>query len=139
MPFIKFLQTNNILIYENPRDIVIPSSNDIEMIIAPVLDVESIIRKLMINNPEIISILPCTNSKALEVFSALKWCTQKQKCGKECPFNTELFHNHHRLKEVSSCNGAVEEGTASIWYSWLKSTSLIDQATNLMLTWEFRT
>ncbi|KAG5572796.1 hypothetical protein H5410_062562 [Solanum commersonii] len=131
-------KTNNILIYENPREIVIPPSNDIEIFIAPLLDVESIIRKLMINNPKIMSILPCTKSKALQVLSALKRCTQKQKCGKECPFNTELFHNHHKLKEVSSCTGAVEEGTASIWYSWLKSTSLIDQATNLMLTWEFR-
>ncbi|XP_049370348.1 uncharacterized protein LOC125835260 [Solanum verrucosum] len=138
MPLTKFLQTNNILIFENPREIVIPPSNDIEIFIAPLLDVESIIRKLMINNPKIMSILPCTNSKALQVLSALKRCTQKQKCGKECPFNTELFHNHHKLKEVSSCTGAVEEGTASIWYSWLKSTSLIDQATNLMLTWEFR-
>lgn len=63
MPFIKFLQTNNILIYENPKDVVIPPSNDIEMIIAPVLDVESIVRKLMINNPESVSILPRTNSK----------------------------------------------------------------------------
>ncbi|KAK4726565.1 hypothetical protein R3W88_031482 [Solanum pinnatisectum] len=136
MHLTKFLQTNNILIYEIPREIVIPPSNDIEIVIAPVLSVESIIIKLMLYNPKIMSILPCINSKALQVLSALKRCTQRLKCGKECPFNTELFHFYSKLKEVSSCTGAVEEGRTSIWYSWLKSTSPIDQATNLMLTWE---
>ncbi|KAH0707231.1 hypothetical protein KY289_012307 [Solanum tuberosum] len=130
-------KTNNILIYENPREIVIPPSNDIEIVIAPIRIVESIIIKLMLYCPRIMSILPCINSKVLQVLSALKRCTQRQKCGKECPFNNELFHNHHKLKEVIRCNGVtIEKGRASIWYSWLKSTILIDQVTSFMLTWE---
>ncbi|XP_015169902.1 uncharacterized protein [Solanum tuberosum] len=116
MPLTKFLQTNNILIYENPREIVIPPSNDIEIVIAPIRIVESIIIKLMLYCPRIMSILPCINSKVLQVLSALKRCTQRQKCG---------------------CNGVtIEKGRASIWYSWLKSTILIDQVTSFMLTWE---
>ncbi|XP_015169903.1 uncharacterized protein [Solanum tuberosum] len=109
-------KTNNILIYENPREIVIPPSNDIEIVIAPIRIVESIIIKLMLYCPRIMSILPCINSKVLQVLSALKRCTQRQKCG---------------------CNGVtIEKGRASIWYSWLKSTILIDQVTSFMLTWE---
>ncbi|KAG5572690.1 hypothetical protein H5410_062456 [Solanum commersonii] len=124
-----FRKTNNILIYENPREIVIPPSNDIEIVIAPIQSVESIIIKLMLYCPRIMSILPCINSKVLQVLSALKGCTQRQKCSKECPFSTELFHNHHKLKEVIRCNGVtIEKGRTSIWYSWLKSTSLIDQS-----------
>ncbi|XP_049397155.1 uncharacterized protein LOC125861258 [Solanum stenotomum] len=137
MPFTKFLQINSILIYDNPREIAIPPSHDIEIFIAPILGDESIIRKLMLCRPRIMSILPCTNSEVLEVLSALKRCTQKQNCGKECPFNTELFYNHHKLKEVIRCAGVtIEKGRASKWYSWLKSTSLIDQVTSFMLTWE---
>ncbi|KAG5572795.1 hypothetical protein H5410_062561 [Solanum commersonii] len=117
-------KTNNILIYENPREIVIPPSNDIEIFIEPVLRVESIIRKFMLYSPRIMSILPCTNSKALQVISTVKGCIQKKNCGKECPFNTKW---HHNLKEVISYSGTSEEGmAASRWYLWLKSTSIID-------------
>ncbi|XP_049398544.1 uncharacterized protein LOC125862501 [Solanum stenotomum] len=132
MPFTKFLQTKNIIIYENPREIVIPPSHDVVIFI---LCVESIIGMLMRYCPRIMSIIPCTNSKVLQVLSVLKGCAQKQNCGKECPFNTELFHRDRILKEVISCTG-TEEGMASIWHSWLKSTSLIDQVTNFMFKWE---
>ncbi|KAG5572805.1 hypothetical protein H5410_062571 [Solanum commersonii] len=132
----KFLQTKNILIYENPREILIPPSNDVEIFIAPILGVESTIRKLMLHCPRIISILPCTNSKILQVFSVLKECTQKQNCSKECPFNRVLSNWPRKLEDVINCTGTSEEGRASIWYSWLKSTSLIDQVTNLMLKWK---
>ncbi|KAH0707229.1 hypothetical protein KY289_012305 [Solanum tuberosum] len=123
------LKTNNILIYENPREIVIPPSHKVEIcIIAPMLHIESIIGPLLINRPKIKSILPCINSKALQVMSTLKGCTQKQNCGKECPFDTKW---HRNLKEVISCTGTPEEGmAASMWYLWLKSTFVIDQVNN---------
>ncbi|KAK4726536.1 hypothetical protein R3W88_031453 [Solanum pinnatisectum] len=130
------LTTNNILIYENPREILSPPSPDVKILLAPMLCVESIIRKSMFNCPRIMSILPCTNSKALQVLSLLKGCTQKQNCGKDCPFNTEYFHIYRDLKEVISYTGTSEDGMASIWYSWLKSTPLIDQVTNFMFKWE---
>ncbi|KAG5572803.1 hypothetical protein H5410_062569, partial [Solanum commersonii] len=71
-----------------------------------------------------------------KVLSILKECTQKQNCGRECPFNTEYFHRHSILKDVISCpycpcTGVTEEGMTSIWYSWLKSTPLT--VTNFML------
>ncbi|XP_049397143.1 uncharacterized protein LOC125861242 [Solanum stenotomum] len=128
-------KTKNILIYENPREILIPPSHDVEIFIAPILGVESTIRKLMLHCPRIISILPCTNSKILQVFSVLKGCTQKQNCSKVCPFNRVFSNWPSKLEDVINCTGTSEEGRASIWYSWLKSTSLIDQVTNLMLKW----
>ncbi|WMV57591.1 hypothetical protein MTR67_050976 [Solanum verrucosum] len=108
------LKTNSILIYENPRETVIPPSHKVEIcIIAPILHIESIIGPLLINRPKIMSILPCINSKALQVMSTLKGCTQKQNCGKECPFDTKW---HRNLKEVISCTGTPEEGmAASMW------------------------
>ncbi|XP_055825608.1 uncharacterized protein LOC129894108 [Solanum dulcamara] len=129
-------KTKHVLIYENSTEIVIPPSHDVEIFIAPIPRVESIIGTLMFNYPKMMSILPCTHSKALQVLSGLKGCTQKQKCGKECPFNTEFSHRYRKLEEVISCTGTSEEGMTSIWYSWLKSTSLIDQVTNFMLKWK---
>ncbi|XP_027769612.1 uncharacterized protein LOC114075329 [Solanum pennellii] len=135
IPTTKFLQTKSILIYENPREILIPPNHDVVIFVAPILRVESIIRNLMTYCPSIISILPCTNSKVLQVFSVLQGCAQNQNCGKECPFNTELFHKDRILKEVISCTGTTE-GMDSIWYSWLKSTSLINQMTIFMFKWK---
>ncbi|XP_006359471.1 uncharacterized protein [Solanum tuberosum] len=127
-------QTKSILIYENLREIVIPPSHKVEIFIASMLSVESIIGIIMFGSPYIISILPCTDSKALQAMSTLKGCTQKQNCGKECPFNTKW---HRNLKDVISCTGTPEEGmAASMWYLWLKSTSVIDQVNNFMLKWK---
>jgi len=70
----------------------------------------------------------------MQAMSTLKGCTQKQNCGKECPFNTKW---HRNLKEVISCSGTSEEGmAASMWYLWLKSTSVIDQVNNFVLKWK---
>ncbi|KAG5572692.1 hypothetical protein H5410_062458 [Solanum commersonii] len=128
-------QANIIIIYENPREIVIPPNHKVEIcIIAPMLHIESIIGPLLINRPKIMSILPCINSKALQVMSTLKGCTQMQNVGKECPFDTKW---HRNLKEVISCTGTPEEGmAASMWYLWLKSTFVIDQVNNFMLKWK---
>ncbi|KAG5572806.1 hypothetical protein H5410_062572 [Solanum commersonii] len=125
-------KTKNIIIYENPREIVISPSHDGVIFIAPILRVESIIGRLMRYCPRTMSIIPCTDSKVFQVLSVLEGCAQKQNCGEECPFNTELFHRDRILKEVISCTGTIEEGMVSIWYFWLKSTSLIDQMTNFM-------
>ncbi|KAH0708816.1 hypothetical protein KY284_010243 [Solanum tuberosum] len=127
-------QTKSILIYENLREIVIPPSHKAEIFIASMLSVESIIGIIMFGSPYIISILPCTDSKALQAMSTLKGCTQKQNCGKECPFNTKW---HRNLKEVISCSGTSEEGmAASMWYLWLKPTSVIDQVNYFVLKWK---
>ncbi|KAK4726531.1 hypothetical protein R3W88_031448 [Solanum pinnatisectum] len=117
-------KTKNIIIYENPREIVIPPSHDVVIFIAPILRVESIIGRLLRYCPRIMSIIPCTNSKILQVFSVLKGCTQKQNCSKECPFNKVFSNWTRKLEDVINCTGKSEEGMASIWYSWLKSTSL---------------
>ncbi|XP_049397485.1 uncharacterized protein LOC125861676 [Solanum stenotomum] len=127
-------QTRSILIYENLREIVIPPSHKVEIFIASMLRVEWIIEIIMFDCPYIISILPCTDSKALQAMSTLKGCIQKQNCGKECPSDTIW---HRNLKEVISCTGTSEEGmAASMWYLWLKSTSLFDQVNNFMLKWK---
>ncbi|KAG5572792.1 hypothetical protein H5410_062558 [Solanum commersonii] len=129
-----YRKTKNILIYENPREILIPPSHNVDISTAPILGVESIIRKLMLYFPKIISILPCSDSKALQVMSTVKGCIQKQNCGKECPFDTIW---HRNLKEVISCTGTSEEGmAASMWYLSLKSTSLIDRVSNFILKWK---
>ncbi|XP_049386946.1 uncharacterized protein LOC125851212 [Solanum stenotomum] len=134
MPLTKFLQTKSILIYEIPREIVIPPTHVVEIFIASMLRVESVIGMLMYKRPYIMSILACTDSKALQVMSTLKGCIQKENCGKECPFNTKW---HRNLKEVISCSGISEEGmAASRWYLWLKSTSVIDQVNNFVLKWK---
>ncbi|KAG5572801.1 hypothetical protein H5410_062567 [Solanum commersonii] len=132
LKFFSTSTTNNILSYENPREILIPPSPDVKILIAPMLCVESIIRKSMFNCPRIMSILPCTNSKALQVLSFLKGCTQNQNYDKDCPFNIEYFHIYRNLKEVISYTGTSEDEMASIWHSWLKSMSLIDQAVVLL-------
>ncbi|KAH0705611.1 hypothetical protein KY289_010687 [Solanum tuberosum] len=127
-------QTKSILIYENPREIVIPPSHSVEIFIASMMRVESIIGMLMLHHPYIMSILPCTDSKALQAMSTLKGCIQKQNCGKECPSDSIW---HRNLKEVISCTGTSEEGmAASMWYLWLKSTSLFDQVNNFVLKWK---
>ncbi|XP_049399276.1 uncharacterized protein LOC125863160 [Solanum stenotomum] len=134
MPLTKFLQTKSILIYENPREIVIPPTHAVEIFIASMLRVESVIGMLMYKRPFIMSIIARTDSKALQVMSTLKGCIQKQNCGKECPFITKW---HRYVKEVISCTGTSEEGmTASRWYLWLKSTSVIDQVNNFVLKWK---
>ncbi|XP_015160781.1 uncharacterized protein [Solanum tuberosum] len=134
MPLTKFLQTRSILIYKNLGEIVIPPSHKVEIFIASMLRVESIIEIIMFECPYIISILPCTDSKALQAMSTLKGCIQKQNCGKECPSDTVW---HRNLKEVISCSGTSEEGmAASMWNLWLKSTSLFDQVNNFVLEWK---
>lgn len=90
----------------------------------------------MFIRPKIMSILPCANSKVLQLLSSLKGCLLKENSGKKCAFNTELFNWYHELKEVINLTEAIEEEMGTIWYSWLKSTSLIDQVTNFMFKWE---
>ncbi|KAG5572791.1 hypothetical protein H5410_062557 [Solanum commersonii] len=69
-----------------------------------------------------------------QAMPTLKGCIQKQTCGKECPSDTIW---HRNLKEVISCTGTSEEGmAASMWYLWLKSTSLFDQVNNFVLKWK---
>lgn len=69
MPLTKFLQTKSILIYENPREIVIPPTHAVEIFFASMMRVESIIGMLMYKSPNIISIIACTDGKALQVIS----------------------------------------------------------------------
>ncbi|KAH0708784.1 hypothetical protein KY284_010211 [Solanum tuberosum] len=129
-------KTKNILIYENPREILIPPSHNVEIFIVPILSIELIIGSILLNRPSIMSILPCTDSKVLQVLPALERCTQNQNCGKECPFSTRFFHKHRILEEIISCTGTSEEEMASIWYTWLKSTSLIGKVNNFMFKWK---
>lgn len=121
-------KTKNILIYEDPREIVFPPSPHVDIFIAPMLLVESIIDLLMSKPPKIISVLPCTNSKVLQVLPELKGCPKKRKSGKDCLFNIECSYCHRELKEVSNFMDTADEEMTS-WYSWLKSTSLTDKVT----------
>ncbi|XP_027769324.1 uncharacterized protein LOC114075200 [Solanum pennellii] len=131
MPLNKFLQTKSIIIYENPREIVIPPSHSVEIFIAPMLRVESIIGMLMFHCLCFMFVLPCKDSKSLQAMPTLKGCIQKENCGKECPSDSIWNRN---LKKGISCSGTPEEGiTASMWYLWLKSTSLFDQVNNFVL------
>ncbi|XP_059289262.1 F-box/FBD/LRR-repeat protein At5g53840-like [Lycium ferocissimum] len=121
-------RTQIILIYEDPREIIVPPCPNIEIFIAPMQRVESIIDRLMFRPPKIISVLPCTKSKVLQVLPEIKGCPKKRKSGKDCLSNIECFYCQRELKEVGNFMDTTDEEMAS-WYSWLKSTPLIDQVT----------
>nr|XP_016458680.1 PREDICTED: uncharacterized protein LOC107782319 [Nicotiana tabacum] len=101
-------KTKSILIYEDPGEIVIPPSDDDKIFMVPMLRLETIIDNLLSERPNIMSILPCTSSILLQ----------------------------HELKEVSNVIDSAEDEMATLWYSWLKSVSLIDQVTNFMFKWK---
>lgn len=64
------LQSKAILIYEDPKEIDIPPSEDeVKILIRPILHLESFIDDLMDMYPSTMSILPSTNSKLLQVIS----------------------------------------------------------------------
>lgn len=68
------IRTKSILIYEDPREIAVPPSPHVDIFIAPMSRVESTIDKLMSKPPKIVFVLPCSNSKLLQVLLELKWC-----------------------------------------------------------------
>lgn len=129
-------ETYNILFYENTSEIFIPPSRNVGIFIVPIRIIELLMISILINRPSIISILPCTDSKALQVFPALERCIHNQNCGNECPLSTTFLHKYRVLEEVISCTGTSEEEMTSIWYTWLKSTPLIDKVNSFMFKWK---
>lgn len=45
-------------------------------------------------------------------------------------------HNRRSLNEVITHKGAVEDGGTSPFYSWLKSTPLVEGVTNFIFSWD---
>ncbi|KAH0703943.1 hypothetical protein KY285_018221 [Solanum tuberosum] len=112
------MQYESILIYEDPNEIIVPSTREIELHITNPLmhDLEKFAYDLIETGPKIISIVPCTKSKMVQVF-------HKTMIGFRKKQNREL------LNEVK---GAVEDDGTTPFYSWLKSTPLIERITNFM-------
>ncbi|KAM3393859.1 hypothetical protein P3S68_002860 [Capsicum galapagoense] len=111
------------LIYEDTREIVVPPSPHVDIFIAPMSRLQSIIYRC--TRPKIISVLPCTNSKLLQELPELKWCR------KGCSFSVECSYCLRELKEVDNVVDLSSEETAA-WYSWLNSAFLIDKVTNFL-------
>nr|XP_033515033.1 uncharacterized protein LOC117279591 [Nicotiana tomentosiformis] len=115
-----------ILIYEDPKEIDIPPSEDeVKILIRPILHLESFIDDLMDMYPSTMSILPSTNSNLLQVLPTLIGCPDDAK--------TKRSYWQRRLKEVSTYT--IEKEMDVVWYSWLKATSLFDQVTTFMFKW----
>ncbi|XP_049393254.1 uncharacterized protein LOC125857685 [Solanum stenotomum] len=124
-------KNNSILIYEDPREIVVPPTRELKLHIEiPSMCLESFAYNLIRNfHPKIVSIVPCTESKILQVFRE----TTKESRMKQ-------YKQSKRLNEVSIHKGAVDNhednGRKSYMYSWLKSTSLIERITTFTFKWE---
>ncbi|KAK6795941.1 hypothetical protein RDI58_009396 [Solanum bulbocastanum] len=115
-------QYKSILIYEDPSEIIIPPTREIKLRITnPLMYLEKFAYDLIKSDPKIISIVPCTESKMVQVFHEMIMRYRKKQ-NKELP-NEVINHND---------KDAVEDDGTTPFYSWLKSTPLIERITNFM-------
>ncbi|MCD7446777.1 hypothetical protein HAX54_016870 [Datura stramonium] len=115
----------SILIYEDPSEIVVPPTRQLELCIKnPSMHLESFTDDLMSWRPNKMSIVACPESKIVQVLDETIITRHREK-------------QNGRLNEVTNHKGATYEDNGTCpWYSWLKSTSLIDRITTLMFKWE---
>ncbi|MCD7451671.1 hypothetical protein HAX54_012992 [Datura stramonium] len=118
-------KSENILIYEDPREFVIPPSNEVQILIRPMLHLASLINDLLNMYPKTMSILPSTNNKVLQVMPTLVQQTKTK---------TKCFYGQQELKKVSIDITKKEMDTP--WHHWLKSMSLFDHVTTFMFKWK---
>ncbi|XP_009779858.2 uncharacterized protein [Nicotiana sylvestris] len=120
---IRCRKDQSILIYEDPREIIVPPTRELEICIKnPSMYPEKFTHDLMLGRPNIISIVPCRESKLVQVFQET--------------ITRYKAEQNRRLDEVINHKGATENGETSRLYSWLKSTPLIERITTFTFKWK---
>nr|XP_018622540.2 uncharacterized protein LOC108943198 [Nicotiana tomentosiformis] len=114
-------KNKSILIYEDAREVLVPPVRELQLLITPMktpTHLELLVDDLMSWDPNIISIVPCTDSKILQALRQNVTGNVEKENGE--PNKVRIFKG-----------AAAVEGTSNL-YTWLKSTSLIEKITTFM-------